>query len=163
MSDITGLVHNHMAGANSTLAKAAGARPAPEPPTVQNAVSQPLNTAQSAVTQPPTSGHTGWKREADADGGQHALSAGASATHRQLANTVDQLNRHMRAYNTNLQFVMDDNYQQVVIRIVDRDTQEVVKQIPTEATLALAKFFDDLFEQQIKPVLSGTSDSSVEW
>lgn len=155
MSDITSL--NNMAGTNPALVKPAPAHSAPEPPTVQNAVGQLLTTAQSAVTQSPTSGAAEWKRETDPNGGQQSSQSGATPAHQRLASTVDNLNQHMRAYNTNLQFEMDDTYQQVVVRIVDRDTHEVVRQIPSETTLALAKFFDDLAAQQSQAMPIGTT------
>ena len=154
MSDITSL--NNMAGANPALAKPA---PAPEPQTIQNAVGQPLNTAQSAVTQPPTSSYAEWKREADPNGGRKSSQSGAVSNQPQLTNTVDHLNQHMRNYNTHLLFVVDDTYQQVVVRIVDQDTKEVVRQIPSETTLALAKFFDDLAAQQSQTMPSSITSS----
>ncbi len=159
MSDITSL--NNMAGANPALAKSAsGARPAPEPPTVQNAVAQPLNTAQSAVTQSPTAGQVEWKRKAEPDGRQQSSQTGAVPTQQQVAQTVDHLNRRMSEYNTNLQFEINDTYHQVVIRIVDRESKEVVRQIPSETALALAQFFDDLAvaRSQTRPNPSGGDD-----
>lgn len=158
MSDITSL--NNMAGANPALAKPApGARTAPEPPTVQNAVAQPLNTAQSAVTQSPTSGQAEWKRKTDPDG-QHSPASGAVSTQQQMDQTVNQLNQRMSEYHTNLQFEMDRTYQQVVVRIVDRETKEVVRQIPSETALALAKFFDDLAATRSHSRSSYSSDSN---
>lgn len=155
MSDITSL-NNQMAGANPAMAKLApGARPAPEPPTIQNAVGQPLNTAQAAVTQPPTSGTTEWKREADPDGGQRDSASSAESARRQLVGTVKQLNQHMLSYDTHLQFEIDDASQRVIVRIVDRETHEVVRQIPSKTALALAAFFDDLAEQQRQAMPSG--------
>ena len=58
------------------------------------------------------------------------------------------MNRKLRSYDTNLQFEVDDKYQEMVVRIIDRETKEVIRQIPSEKALALAKFFKDLEAEQ---------------
>ncbi|MBZ4194403.1 MAG: hypothetical protein LAE24_08855, partial [Candidatus Contendobacter sp.] len=65
MSDI-GTISN-LAGANPVSARpTTGARSEPPPPaTVQNAVGQPLTTAQSSVTQSPASAGAERKRNTD--------------------------------------------------------------------------------------------------
>ncbi len=148
MSDI-GTISN-LAGANPMSAKSApGTRSElPEPATVQNAVGQPLTTAQSSVTQSPTSAGPEWKRNADPDGRQPNLPSGPAPTRQQLTETVQDLNQHLSGYDTNLQFEIDDQSQQMVVQIVDRETKEVVRQIPSEKALALAKFFKEMEDNQ---------------
>ena len=144
MSDIGSI--SNLAGANPALARAApGARSTPpEPATVQQAVAQPLTAPQSAVTQSPTAGNAGWKRHTDPDGQQKNPQSGARLDRQQLTDIVEHLNQRLRDYNTNLQFEVDDKYHEMVVRIVDRETKEVVRQIPSEKALALAKFFEEM-------------------
>ncbi len=147
MSDIGSI--SNLAGANPALARAApGMRSEqPEPATVQQAVGQPLTTPQSAVIQSSNASGAEWKRP-DSNGQQQNLRSSAALNRQQVTDTVERLNQRLRDYNTNLQFEVDDKYQEMVVRIVDRETQEVVRQIPSEEALALAKFFDELEAEQ---------------
>ncbi len=54
---------------------------------------------------------------------------------RQLA---QDLNDALRPFNTELSFTVDKDTEKVVIKIVDSETQEIVRQIPAEDTLRLA-------------------------
>jgi len=148
MSDI-GTISN-LAGANPASARSApGSRSdPPAPATVQNAVGQPLTTAQSSVTQSPSSAGAERKRNADPDGHQPNLQSGPAPTRQQLTETVQDLNQRLSGYDTNLQFEIDDQSQQMVVQIVDRETKEVVRQIPSEKALALAKFFKEMEDNQ---------------
>jgi len=148
MSDI-GTISN-LAGANPASARAApGVRSEPpEPATVQSAVGHLLTTPQAAVTQAPTAGNAEWQQSTNPDGQQKNSPSQATAARQQLAGTLDRLNQSLREYNTNLQFEMDDQYQQVVVRIIDRETKEVIRQIPSEKAMAFAKFFKELADNQ---------------
>ncbi|MFZ4792111.1 MAG: flagellar protein FlaG [Candidatus Competibacteraceae bacterium] len=157
MSDIGSI--SNLAGANPVLARPApGARSEqpPAPATVQDAVSPPLTTPQSSVTQLPRSGGAEWQGNANPDGQQKNS---ATPTRQQLTDTLDDLNQRLGEYNTNLQFEVDDQYQEMVVRIVDRETKEVVRQIPSEKAMAFARFFKELESHQSRPVPTGGKDS----
>lgn len=161
MSDIGSI--SNLAGANPALTRPVpGARSEqpPAPATVQDSVSPPLTTPQAAVTQSPTASNAGWQRNADPDGQQKNSPSPATPTRQQLTDTLDHLNQRLREYDTNLQFEVDDKYQAMVVRIVDRQTNEVVRQIPSEKALAFAKFFKELEEsQQSRPMPASSKDS----
>ncbi len=162
MSDIGNI--SNLAGTNPALVRAApGARSTPpEPATVQSAVAQPLTTPQAAVTQSPTAGNAEWKRNTDTDGQQKNPQPGMAPDRQQLRDTMKHLNQRLRDYNTNLQFEVDDKYQEMVVRIVDRETKEVVRQIPSEKALALAKFFEEMEAEQGKGPPGGSPSNSKE-
>lgn len=145
MSDIGSL--NSLTGSNALLSRGpSGPRAAPhEPAAMQSAVAQPLTAPQSAVTQSPTAGNAEWQRRAESTNPQQKPQD--AAARRQLNETLDHLNQRLRQHDTQLRFEVDDQYQQMVVRIVDQQTKEVVRQIPSEQALALAKFFD---EQEIQ-------------
>ena len=158
MSDIGSI--SNLAGANPAPPRpVSGGRSdsPPVPDTVQKAVGQPLTTPQSAVTQAPITDNAQWQQRTNPDG--HQAQPGTMPTRQQLTDTVQELNQHLANYETNLQFEIDDQYQQVVVRIVDRETKEVVRQIPSERTLALAKFFKEMEENRQTERLSVTKDS----
>jgi flagellar protein FlaG len=52
---------------------------------------------------------------------------------------VTQLNRHVQEANYNLQFSIDEASGRNVIRVIDAETREVIRQFPMEEVLALSK------------------------
>lgn len=55
------------------------------------------------------------------------------ATNEQIRKTVEQLNKKMQ--NSEAVFGIHDETNRVTIKIVDRDTKEVIKELPPEKTL----------------------------
>ena len=52
---------------------------------------------------------------------------------------VEEINRAMRQSNRNLEFSVDDATSRVVVRLTDTETGEVIRQIPSEETLAISR------------------------
>lgn len=52
---------------------------------------------------------------------------------------VTQLNRHVQETNYNLQFSIDEASGRNVIKVIDAETREVIRQFPMEEVLALSK------------------------
>lgn len=61
---------------------------------------------------------------------------------------VEEGNSLFQATKRNLQFKVDEATQEVVVKIVDSQSGEVVKQIPSEEMLALVKRMQELDKQQ---------------
>ncbi|MBK8754209.1 MAG: flagellar protein FlaG [Candidatus Competibacteraceae bacterium] len=143
---------NPLTGVNPPLARdPATARPTPpDPATVESAVAQPLTTPQSAVNQSPNASNAEWQRSANPDGQQQNPPAGTTADREQLIKALDQLNQSLGHYDTNLRFDIDDQSQTMVVRIVDQETHEVVRQIPSEKALAVARYFKELEAEQLR-------------
>lgn len=148
------------------------ARPAPpEPPAVQQAVAQPLTNPQSAVMQSPDAANAQWRNQRNGNANvqpQQESTAeqqqpATTATSERLMDTVNYLNQFLQRFDTSLQFDIDSQYGEMVVRIVDRETKEVIRQIPSEETLAFTKFFKEMEEcgQNIPESSqgSGTSDN----
>jgi len=53
--------------------------------------------------------------------------------------SVKKLNEFIRPYVTSLNFSVDKDLGRVVVKIMDSETKEVIKQIPSEDVLALTK------------------------
>lgn len=66
----------------------------------------------------------------------------ARVSAQQLQSSVDQLNRLMKEGQRNLAFSVDESAGEVVIRVSDRNTNELVRQIPTEEALAIREHLD---------------------
>lgn len=59
-----------------------------------------------------------------------------------IGKAVDTMNDFLKAFNQNLQFSIDDDTQLRVIKLVDTGTKEVIRQIPSEEMLTIAKALD---------------------
>jgi flagellar protein FlaG len=64
------------------------------------------------------------------------------ASPEQVKEAVQQMNRAMRAASSALEFSVDQDTDRVIVTMTDRDTGEVVMQIPSQQTLALARYLD---------------------
>lgn len=66
-----------------------------------------------------------------------------------LTEAVDELNQRFKGLSrTNLQFNIDDKADQVVVKVMDVETEEVIRQIPPEEMLKLAAFFKEQAEKE---------------
>lgn len=59
-----------------------------------------------------------------------------------LRQAVDELNRAVQPTNNNLQFSIDQSTQLVVVKVVDAETGDVIRQIPPKTALAIAEQID---------------------
>jgi flagellar protein FlaG len=56
-----------------------------------------------------------------------------------LQTRIDTLNRYLRSVDQSVRFERDEGTGLTIVRVVDESTAEVVRQIPTEAMLAIAR------------------------
>lgn len=61
----------------------------------------------------------------------------------ELQSVVKRLNEHVQMINRNLQFSVDEDSGRSVIRVVDAETQELVRQIPSEEVLRISQFIKE--------------------
>jgi len=88
-------------------------------------------------------------RNPPAPDGLHAAPAGSPAgdhsdrgsapTSAQLKAAVDSANRQLDQSNRELTFVFDDTLGRMLIKIVDKRTNSVVRQVPSEDMLVMAR------------------------
>ncbi|SDX64086.1 flagellar protein FlaG [Marinobacter mobilis] len=57
----------------------------------------------------------------------------------QLDNAVTQLNDFVQSVQRNLQFEVDSEKGQTIVKVVDQQTQEVIRQMPDEVAVRLAE------------------------
>lgn len=67
-----------------------------------------------------------------------------AAMRRNLAEAIEHLNNMAQRNNYNLNFSVDDQTKQVVVRVRDAKSGEVIRQIPNEAALRMAHNLSDL-------------------
>ena len=56
-----------------------------------------------------------------------------------LAQAINSINNALKDRSPGLEFSVDDDSQRTVVKIVDRDTQEVIRQLPSQEALDMAK------------------------
>lgn len=61
-----------------------------------------------------------------------------------LVNLVDQANHAMQSRSSTLKFTMAEGTDTYVVRIEDSETGELIRQIPSEQMIAIAKALDEL-------------------
>ena len=60
----------------------------------------------------------------------------------QLNKAVSELNQSSQMKTQGIEFSIDEDSQRTVVKVVDQETKEVLRQIPTKEALELAKSFD---------------------
>lgn len=63
---------------------------------------------------------------------------------------LNSVNRFLQPVATNLRFVKDDSSGRMMVRVIDAETQKVLRQMPTEEVLAMNKALDHLQGLMVK-------------
>lgn len=75
----------------------------------------------------------------------HAVQASSStAKAEQIKDSVSKINKAVQVFDRNLQFTVDEDTKMNVVKVVDLATKDVIRQIPSEEVLAIAKALDKL-------------------
>lgn len=72
------------------------------------------------------------------------LQAQKQPSSEQVQKAVENLRQAVQSSSANLQFSVDGDTGKTIIRVVDGDTKEVIRQLPSEEVLQLAKSLDKL-------------------
>ena len=62
----------------------------------------------------------------------------------EVEQAVKEVNDFIRTINNALSFSLDQESDQMVVKVIDQGTKEVIRQIPSEEMLALAKALDTM-------------------
>ena len=60
----------------------------------------------------------------------------------EVRQAIHDLNASMRAMSRNLEFSVDPDSERIIVRIVDQQTNEVIRQMPSREALDIAKAID---------------------
>jgi len=61
-----------------------------------------------------------------------------------LQNAVENINKALKQANRNLEFSVDESTNKRVVRLVDTDTGDLVRQFPSEEMLAISRAIDQI-------------------
>lgn len=78
-------------------------------------------------------------RQQSPGSGQAVPPVSATAPVADVKEAVSRLNQYVQTLRRDLEFRVDDSTQQVVVTVVDPQTREVIRQIPSEEVLAVAR------------------------
>jgi flagellar protein FlaG len=69
-------------------------------------------------------------------------------TPEEVETAVRNLNDYVQNVQRNLQFNIDDDSGHTIIKVIDSETEELIRQIPSEEVLAVARHLRETEEQQ---------------
>ena len=72
-------------------------------------------------------------------GGAQDAAEGTGQPPLPLERALEEINQQLRAWKTQLQFDVDPNVHQVVVSIIDSETGDKIRTIPSEALLRIAR------------------------
>lgn len=133
----------------STGATGARAHPGSESRSAANATGTPNGRAESLQGSSARATYqTGATQTGQTDPTNPDQSRGVAATDTEkvekLTEAVDKINEMMKQGQQMLTFQLDDESGRMVVRVIDAQSKEVVRQIPSEETLNFAKYVDGL-------------------
>ena len=73
---------------------------------------------------------------------QAVQQSGAIPDLAQVTEAVKNINKTMQALSQNLEFSIDADSKQTIVKVVDQQTQEVIRQMPSAEALEIAKALD---------------------
>ncbi|MCU6435378.1 flagellar protein FlaG [Undibacterium sp. Jales W-56] len=62
----------------------------------------------------------------------------------QLTKAIQDINKTVQAISQGVEFTLDDDNKRIVVKVVDQQTKQVLRQIPTEEALEISKSLDKL-------------------
>jgi flagellar protein FlaG len=100
------------------------------------------NTAQPALAKPlATAASTAVAKSATA-----AQQAAPVPSLEQVNQAVNNINKAMNTMSQNLEFSVDSDSQRTIVKVVDQQTKEVLRQIPSLEALEIAKALDHVIQ-----------------
>ena len=110
----------------------------------------PLQAAPAPVAADPAVSVTPPAASANGGGAGNATSEQADSNKLPLEKALEEINLQMKAWSTRLQFEIDPDVHQVVVSVVDAESGDVVRTIPSEAVLRIAKMIVNMQGNGIK-------------
>ena len=62
----------------------------------------------------------------------------------QVRQSLEDINKVMAGFSISVQFQIDPEYKELIVRVVDQDTGKLIRQIPTEEVVKMSKAMDNL-------------------
>lgn len=102
---------------------------------VQNVPNITITEVPGGVTNVAESNHTGQEQ----GNAQFNQQKDGMVSEQQIKSAISQANHKMKSHRTKCEFSYHEETKRVSIKVVDKDTQEVIKEIPPEETLEMVQ------------------------
>lgn len=66
-----------------------------------------------------------------------------------VSEAVSHINNYVQNISRKLEFSVDDKTDRVVVKVLDSETEEIIREIPSKEALALARFVSELQEAEV--------------
>ena len=63
---------------------------------------------------------------------------------KQVQQSLEDINKVMAGFSISVQFKIDPEYKELIVKVVDQDTGKLIRQIPTEEVVKMSKAMDNL-------------------
>ncbi len=68
----------------------------------------------------------------------------AKPTTEQVRESLKEINKVLTGFSISVQFQIDPDYKELIVKVVDQDTGKLIRQIPTEEVVSISKAMDNL-------------------
>lgn len=102
----------------------------------------PLRTSVEGPASGPAGGNKANRSDTDPATRENRQGVGS------LEQSVEELKNHFQQVRRSLDFSIDDKTGQTVVKVIDRETDEVIRQIPAEEILAVMRRIEEYSESQ---------------
>ena len=68
----------------------------------------------------------------------------ATANREQVSNAVEKINQTIQSASQGVVFNLNNDFNRLIVTVVDQETNEVIRQIPSEEVLEIARSLDKL-------------------
>jgi flagellar protein FlaG len=76
--------------------------------------------------------------------------AAPAPTAEQVKQAVSDINKSMQSLSQGIEFSIDTDSKQNIVKVIDPQTKEVLRQMPTQEALEIAKALDQMIGKLIK-------------
>ncbi|WP_426147327.1 flagellar protein FlaG [Polaromonas sp. DSR2-3-2] len=108
-------------------------------PAAGNSVQRTASTARAASAPDNISRTPAAKAAADAKEAE-----AAKPTTKQIQESLQEINKVMAGLSISVQFKIDPDYKELIVKVVDQDSGKLIRQIPTEDVVKMSKAMDNL-------------------
>ena len=68
----------------------------------------------------------------------------------QVKQAIQDINKSFQSLSRGLEFTIDEDSQRTIVKVIDQQTKEVIRQLPSQETLEIAKALDQVIGKLIR-------------
>ena len=113
-------------------------------PAAANRVQAGVLSARAVTTPSEVPGMLAANAAADAKAADVTASEAGKASTEQTKQSLQEINKVMDALSISVQFQVDPDYKEAIIKVVDQQSGKVIRQFPSEDVVRISKALDNL-------------------